>query len=439
MNVWDQTGRHARAKDHPSAVSGRRICMRGPVVLLVTLAAVASAVTPAPAQDLTQVFKNVSPSVVVIRTREKEVSDEGQFPKHGHGGLVVLIAKDGKVMTAAHVVHLADKITVEFLGGESVGARVIASEPDADVSLLKLDTLPKGALVATLGDSDKVQIGEQIFIIGAPYGIGHTLSAGHISGRHQPDTVYHDLAKAEFLQTDAAINQGNSGGPMFNMQGQVIGLVSHIISKSGGFEGLGFVVTSNMARRMLLQERSFWTGLSARLLSDDLARVLNLPQPNGLLVQRVAEARAAAYHGIRGGTMKATIAGTDLILGGDIILESVGIQIVDTASRQKIRDRLAHLKSGDPIRVKVVRGGQFVARLPAGADHPRGHGPMRSSAPQVGGGSDTRAAARIRSATSAASSPRHQRSEAPTPLPRAAIARASATMSVASFPTITRP
>src|SRR5438445_9401057 len=160
------------------------MCMKGPVVLLVTLAAVASALTPAPAQDLTQVFKNVSPSVVVIRTREKEVSDEGQLTKFGEVGSGVLISQDGKVMTAAHVVHLADNITVEFLGGGSVGARVIASEPDADVSLLKLDTLPKGALVATLGDSDKVQIGEQIFIIGAPYGIGHTLS-----GRHQPDTV----------------------------------------------------------------------------------------------------------------------------------------------------------------------------------------------------------------------------------------------------------
>jgi len=334
--------------------------MKGPVVLLVTLAAVASALTPAPAQDLTQVFKNVSPSVVVIRTREKEVSDEGQLMKFGEVGSGVLISQDGKVMTAAHVVHLADAITIEFLGGESEGARVIASEPDADVSLLKLDTMPKGALVATLGDSDKVQIGEPIFIIGAPYGIGHTLSAGHISGRHQPDTVYHDLAKAEFLQTDAAINQGNSGGPMFNMHGQVMGLVSHIISKSGGFEGLGFVVTSNMARRMLLEERSFWTGISARLLTDDLARVLNLPQPNGLLVQRVADHSAAAKLGIRGGTMKATIAGAELILGGDIILESVGVQIVDTASRQKIRDRLAHLKSGDPIRVKVCEGGEVV-------------------------------------------------------------------------------
>jgi len=205
-----------------------------------------------------------------------------------------------------------------------------------------------------------VEIGEQVIIIGAPYGIGHTLSAGHISGRHQPDTVYHDLAKAEFLQTDAAINQGNSGGPMFNMRGQVIGIVSHIISKSGGFEGLGFVVSIKMARRMLLEAPSFWTGMSAVLLTDNLSRVLNLPQLSGLLVQRVADGSAAAVIGIRGGTTKATISGADLILGGDIILESVGIPMVDDASRQKIRAALGQLKSGDPIKVKVLREGRLV-------------------------------------------------------------------------------
>jgi S1-C subfamily serine protease len=328
--------------------------------VLCMLAGVAAMTAPACAQDLSQIFRAVNASVVVVRTSEREVSAEGQLAKVGEVGSGVLISSDGKVMTAAHVVHLADRIVVEFLGGERVDARILASETDADVALLQLERVPTGARVATLGDSDRVQIGEPVFIIGAPYGIGHTLSAGHISGRHKPDTVYHDLAKAEFLQTDAAINQGNSGGPMFNMQGHVIGLVSHIISKSGGFEGLGFVVTTNMARRMLLDARSFWTGMSALLLTGNLARVLNLPQPNGLLVQRVADGSAAAVIGIRGGTTKATIGGTDVILGGDIILESVGIPLVDEASRQKVRDALGRLKAGDPINVKVLREGRVV-------------------------------------------------------------------------------
>src|SRR5262249_14639637 len=289
--------------------------------LLATLVAVAAARAPLSAENLSQIFGFVNPSVVIVRTSEREVSAEGQLAKFGEVGSGVLISSDGKVMTAAHVVHLADRVVVEFLGGERVDARIVASDAAADVSLLQLERVPAGALVATLGDSDRTQIGEEVFIIGAPYGIGHTLSAGHISGRHEPDTVYHGLAKAEFLQTDAAINQGNSGGPMFNMKGEVIGIVSHIISKSGGFEGLGFVVTANMAKRMLLDVPSFWTGFSAVLLTAPLSRVLTLPQPSGLLVQRVADGSAAAAIGIRGGTTKATIAGTDLILGGDIILE----------------------------------------------------------------------------------------------------------------------
>jgi len=203
-------------------------------------------------------------------------------------------------------------------------------------------------------------VGDRIFVVGAPLGVSHTLTVGYISGRRKPGSTVSGMAPVEFFQTDAAINQGNSGGPMFNMQGHVIGIVSHIISKSGGFEGLGFVVTSNMARRMLLDVPSFWTGISAVLLTNNLARLLNLPRPSGLLVQRVAEGSAAAAIGIRGGTAKATIAGNDLILGGDIILESVGIPMVDEASRQRIRDALGLLKPGDPITVIVLRDGQLV-------------------------------------------------------------------------------
>ncbi len=147
------------------------------------LAAVAATTGPVCAQDLSQIFRAVNGSVVVVRTSEREVSAEGQLAKVGEVGSGVLISSDGKVMTAAHVVHLADRIVVEFLGGERVDARILASEADADVSLLQLESVPAGARVATSGDSDRVQIGEPVFIIGAPYGIGHTLSAGHFPRR----------------------------------------------------------------------------------------------------------------------------------------------------------------------------------------------------------------------------------------------------------------
>jgi serine protease Do len=323
--------------------------------------------TPSEAQSLVQVFGRVNPSVVVIRTRERAVTAQGQAASESGVGSGVLISADGKIFTAAHVVHTADEITVEFLSGETIVARVVASEPEADVSLLQLDRAPARPVVARIGDSSRVQVGEQIFIVGAPYGIGHTLTVGYISARHKPNTVYSAMSRAEFLQTDAAINQGNSGGPMFSMQGEVIGIVSHIISKSGGFEGLGFVVTSNMARRLLLEQRSFWTGLHGYVLANHMARIFNLPQPVGLLVQRVAKNSPAEHAGLRASTIPATIDGKPFMVGGDIILKVAGIQIQDESSYLKIQEELGRRSAGDVVPVTVLRDGRQVelsARVP---------------------------------------------------------------------------
>ncbi len=330
------------------------------LVALLTAAMFSWIGLPAEAQTLGQVFKRVSASVVVVRTREQEVAarGQGQIVNISGVGSGVLISADGRVMTAAHLVHTADEVTVEFLNGEVTEARVIASEPEADVALLQLDRVPAGALVAKLGDSDTVEVGDRVFIVGAPYGIGHTLSAGHISARHKPNTVYSEFSLAEFLQIDAAINQGNSGGPMFDMAGKVIGIVSHIISKSGGFEGLGFVVTSNMARRLLLERKALWTGMEGYVLSGDLARAFNLPQPVGVLVQRVAERSPATIIGLRPGTMKATIDGRTLTVGGDIILAVQGIPIQDRGSYERIQERLSRLHPGAEVTITVLREGR---------------------------------------------------------------------------------
>lgn len=154
---------------------------------------------------------------------------------------------------------------------------------------------------------------------------------------------------------------------MFSMQGEVIGIVSHIISKSGGFEGLGFVVTSNLARRLLLEQRSFWTGLSGYVLAGELARVFNIPQRVGLLIQRVAKNSPAEHAGLRASTIPATIDGKTLMVGGDIILKVAGIQIEDQSSYDKIQAVISRGRSGDVVKVTVLRDGRQVelaARVP---------------------------------------------------------------------------
>src|SRR6185295_6718033 len=228
------------------------------------------------AESLGEAFKRVTPSVVVIRARGQELTREGErsFTETGSG---VLVSSDGKVMTAAHVVHTMDEIHVEFLGGETVAARVISSEPAADLSLLQLEKVPAGARPARMADSDTVQVGDSVMIVGAPYGLSYSLSTGIISARWAPNTMYKSMPLAEFFQTTATINTGNSGGPMFNMAGDVIGIVSHNISKSGGSEGLGFVVTLNTAKQLLLERKSVWGGLEGTLLTGELAEIFNVP------------------------------------------------------------------------------------------------------------------------------------------------------------------
>src|SRR5215469_4236728 len=141
------------------------------------------------AESLGALFKQVAPSVVVIRARGHDVTAAGEerFKETGSG---VLISPDGKVMTAAHVVHSMDEITVQFLGGETVTARVVASEPGADLSLLQLERVPPGATVATMADSNTVHVGDPVVIVGAPYGLAYSVSAGYISAHWPPNTAY---------------------------------------------------------------------------------------------------------------------------------------------------------------------------------------------------------------------------------------------------------
>ncbi len=305
-------------------------------------------------------FKKVSPSVVVINSKGTVVSEKGQTATVGGLGTGVLVSKDGYVMTAAHVVHAADSLVVSFQGGEEISATVVASEPAADVALLKLDKMPKNASVAIIGDSDDVKIGDEVFIIGTPYGLSHTLTVGHISARHEPYSLPGEMALAEFFQTDAAVNQGNSGGPMFNMKGEVIGIVSHIISKSGGFEGIGFAATTKTANEFLLEKKTFWAGITGYVLYGDLARIFNVPQETAILIQHVANGSPAQKLGLKGGSVQAQIGDSKLIVGGDILLSINGISLDKSGSYLKAKEAISSLSDNSYVTVIVLRNGSSI-------------------------------------------------------------------------------
>src|SRR5438093_9225476 len=326
---------------------------------LLLVALPAWAMPGAEAQTPGEVFRKVAPSVVVIRAKGRDISASGQsrFAETGSG---VLISPDGKVMTAAHVVHAMDEISVEFLGGETVKAHVVASEPAADLSLLQLARVPAGAKASPLANSDPIQVGDPVIIVGAPYGLSYSLSNGLIRARVKPNTVYKTMPLAEFFQTTATINTGNSGGPMFDMKGEVVGIVSHNISKSGGSEGLGFVVTINTAKKLLLERKSFWSGLEGQVLSDAEADLLNLPPgATGYIVKTVAKDSPGEQLGLRGATMVVNLGHGDVPLGGDIILGVDGVK-ADPANLPKIRDGLTSKPSGSPYKVTVLRAGKVI-------------------------------------------------------------------------------
>ena len=314
-------------------------------------------------QQLRDAFHKVGRAVAIIRTRQREVAPAPQQGKVSLDGLGsgVLISGDGKILTAAHVVQAADEIWVEFPKEELISAHVVGSDTSADVALLQLDRTPTNVAPAPLGDSNEVEVGDQIFVVGAPYGLGQTLTAGHVSGRHQLDNSAENSMAVEFLQTDAAVNSGNSGSPVFTMDGKVIGIVSRIMSQSGGSEGLAFATTSNTARHFLLERKPFWSGVDGLLITGELSKALYLPQPAGMLVERVAGGSVASQLGIQPGTLRANVQGTELLLGGDVILSVNGIQITDNdRSQEPILKSIGTLKAGDTLAVTVFRLGQVV-------------------------------------------------------------------------------
>ena len=346
---------------------------RSPFAFILSLLTFSLISITANAQELRDAFRKVSQSVVIVRTKRVEISPSPNEPMTLVDGLGsgVLISNDGKILTAAHVVQTADVAMVEFSDGQAITARVIGSDVQSDVALLQLKEMPKGVTPATLGDSDKMEVGDQVFVIGAPYGISQTLSVGHLSGRHRLNTN-NQSTSVEFLQTDAAINTGNSGGPMFDMQGNVIGIVSSIMSHTGGSEGLAFATAANTAKQLLLERKPFWSGIDALVVTGAMAKALNLPQPAGVLVQRIGDGSMGSQLGINPGTLRATIHGMDILLGGDVILSVNNIAIIDPSSAQslgsftsdenyeKIYNSVATLKSGDPLVVTVFREGKVL-------------------------------------------------------------------------------
>ena len=334
-------------------------------ILLSLFPVLFSSASLAQAQDLSKIYQEVVPGIVLIevtgheiigqREQRQEVSVSGL----GTGFLI----DEEHIITAAHVVQTAEVINIHFYDEEAILAEVVAISKSADVALLKLNWKKKNPHILKLGDSDDIQIGNQVFIVGAPLGLAYSFSSGYISGRFRSNKISNAFTSMEFFQTDASINHGNSGGPMFNTRGEVIGIVSYILSQSGGFEGIGFAATSNIAREVLFDGGVIWTGIDGYFLKGEMSKVFNLPQPEGMLIQRVVPLSPLGEMGIRGGTMTAEVDGEELLLGGDIVLSVNGITLASDAETLARISELLKATDGQEVpdlELKVLRAGQII-------------------------------------------------------------------------------
>jgi serine protease Do len=264
-----------------------------------------------------------------------------------------IIDSSGLVVTNNHVIANADEITVTLSNGITLPAKLVGRDEKTDLALLRVK--PKSPLTATkFGDSDKAQVGDWVVAIGNPFGLGSTVTAGIVSARNRDINAgpYDD-----FIQTDAAINRGNSGGPLVNMDGEVIGVNSVIFSPTGGSVGIGFSIPSNLVRQVIGQLRQFgaarrgWVGVRIQQVNDDMAQALGLPAPLGALIADVTPNGPAAKAGLK---------------DGDLIMTFDGKPIHDSRELPRI---VADTSIGKTVNVEYLRKGKkdmtkmLVARL----------------------------------------------------------------------------
>lgn len=271
-------------------------------------------------RSVASLYQKVLPTVVTIFTSSTVATPRG-ISQSGGLGSGVLVSHDCHILTAAHVVAGNADILVKTQDGKMRKATVLFSETSADIALLKLEVPDSTLAHATLGNSDKMVVGQKVYAIGSPFGMENSFSSGIISAFRGFNKIYDGTVGIEFIQTDASINSGNSGGPLFNSNGEVVGIASSILTVSGGFQGIGMAVTVNTAKDLLSFEDRPWIGVDGLLLvQEEMEHLFNQSLEGGVLVQHIAKGSPAAKAGLKAGDVTATINGKELLLGGDIII-----------------------------------------------------------------------------------------------------------------------
>ncbi|MCX7793576.1 MAG: DegQ family serine endoprotease [Thermodesulfovibrionales bacterium] len=304
-----------------------------------------------------EVVRSVSPSVVnisVTRTVSGEEDFFDLFFPQGNGeapsrwseqsfGSGVTVSQDGYIITNNHVIEDAEDIRVTLPDKRSFQGKLIGADPKTDLAIIKIEA--KGLPVAPWGDSDELRVGEFVLSIGNPFGLSNTVTLGIVSAKGRANVGIADYE--DFIQTDAAINPGNSGGPLVNIKGEIVGINTAIFSRSGGYQGIGFAVPSNMAKAVfdqLIKEGKIkrgWLGVNIQDITPELAQKFNFDRLEGVLINGIVKDSPAERAGLR---------------KGDIITEFNGKKVSDVGS---FRNMVAGTSPGKKVKLKFFRDASY--------------------------------------------------------------------------------
>jgi S1-C subfamily serine protease len=319
-----------------------------------------------------QIYKADGDGVAFIEsqipaTEAQTLNPFGEPESEGGGtatGSGFVIDGEGHILTNNHVIEGADKIEVKLGASDTeYEAEVVGADPASDLALLKVEAPSKELHPLTLGDSSQVEVGDPVVAIGNPFGLDRTVTSGIVSALQRQIQAPNGFSIDNVIQTDAAINPGNSGGPLINAEGEVIGINSQIETggSSEGNVGIGFSIPINTAKAEIQQLETMgevehaYLGIEGGTITPTLAKALNLPVQEGVIVQSVEKGGPADEAGVEGGTTSATIDGAEVQLGGDIITEIDGKKV---DGMDELIEMVNDAKPGESIELTILRNGQ---------------------------------------------------------------------------------
>jgi S1-C subfamily serine protease len=323
---------------------------------------------PGKGMSINEIYRASAPAVVHIETTTR-VQQPSDFFGNPFGttqtqralGSGFVIDKAGHIVTNYHVVRGASAIQVSFSNNEHFKAKLIGVDPSTDSALLQVHVKSRALKSLPLGNSESVRVGDQVIAIGNPFGLDRSVTAGIVSAVQRRIEAPNQLSISHVIQTDAALNHGNSGGPLLNAQGQVIGVNAQIETggQSQGNVGIGFAIPINTVKDVVAElikhgkvEHPF-LGIEGKTLQPNIARLFHLPVTTGVLVASVRPGTGAAKAGVNPSTNQVTVEGESWPAGGDVIVSVDGQSV---PSVERLVDLIASKKPGNKIDLGVVRG-----------------------------------------------------------------------------------